>query len=102
MTALVRTAVGDFRLADALNADALSAATITERLASPLAAVARLPRVVLPDDEVARLGRGLLLANAELTGPAVAAIDSRGQLVAILKPSGDNLWRPSPNFSQSS
>lgn len=100
MCDLVRSAVGDFRLADAIDPGALTEQTISERLVSPEVAVTHLPTAVVTDEQVALLGRGQLLANDELSGNAVAAIDGRGRLVAILKPSGDKLWKPSPNFSQ--
>ncbi len=102
MTELMRTAVGDFRIEDAVDADQLDDAVIAERLAPPAAAVARLPHVILTDDQVEKLGQGQLISIAHWQAPAVSAVDSRGRLVAILKPAHDDLWKPSPNFSQSS
>lgn len=100
MCDLVRTAVGDFRLSDGIDPGALDVAVIAQRLAPPEVAVVNLPRLVVSDEQVARLGHGELLPHEDLSAPAIAAVDVRGRLVAILKPKGVNLWKPSPNFSQ--
>ena len=47
MSALVRTAIGKFRLEDAVPASHLTTETVAQHLQSPLAAVADLPRVDL-------------------------------------------------------
>jgi len=101
MCNLLRSAVGDFRLEDAIDPGDLTEPLVAKRLVAPAAAVVQLPRLLVSEEQVALLRRGQLLANDELTGDAVAAIDDRGDLVAILKPTGDRRWKPSPNFLQS-
>ena len=103
MAELVRTAVGSFHVDDAVDPEALNERLLSERLESPLAALADLSTVTLTADELAELqfARPFPLERIPEPRPAeVAALDAAGNLQAILRPMGDRLWRPSPNFSQ--
>lgn len=106
MSALVRTAVGDFRLEDSLPANKLDDVSIREHCVSPMRAVAHLPRVVLPPERAKYLERGGLISRDELdaagvpTAAAIAALDEQGRLVAILKEARPGLFKPAPNFPQ--
>lgn len=114
MSALERTAVGGFRVEEALTLDELNDETLVERLQPPLAAVAELPCVELSDEQLAeiRFGRAIeapsavsegaakpqAATEAESTGTEWAAVDSRGDLAAILfEKYPGQLW-PARNF----
>jgi tRNA U55 pseudouridine synthase TruB len=112
MSALVRTAVGSFRLEDAVKLEDLTSETLPGHLQSPLAAVADLPRIELGDAELAEIRHGRPIAmlpggvpTAEAGWPDVgapaeyAAISATGQLVAILfEKHPGQLW-PARNFA---
>lgn len=129
MSKLVRTAVGSFCIGDAIDPRGLDAERLNAAMASPLAAVAELPQVVLAETQVDRLRQGGLIDLDSLRGtgalgdwpgsmadkapiakeprrsPApipveLAAVDASGSLVAILKEARPGLLRPSPNFLQ--
>jgi tRNA pseudouridine55 synthase len=114
MAALVRTAIGPFTLARAVELDALTASNLSEHLLSPLEALVDMPHVTVSDDDVRRLGHGQTVAAPDIAGdecatevideraaePAneCAAVDSQGRLVAILKRRGDGSFGPKISF----
>ncbi len=110
MSALVRTAIGRFRLADAVDPGQLTHAGIRELLQPPLTAVESLPRVVLSDSKVVEIGHGrtILKEKGEMEGKRerkekgeigeFAAVDTAGRLVAILAPRGEDRLGPVRNF----
>lgn len=92
MSALVRTAIGDFRLADACRLAELSAGTIGTHLLPPSRAVALLPSVKVTADEITHLRQGKTMENRfDTTAAEIAALDESGQLVAIVEPRGTML-----------
>ena len=104
MSQLQRTAVGRFRIDDALDVDALSADSMGRALQPPLAAVADLPQIGLDARQIAeiRFGRPIAIPIGEREVPSsteLAGVDSGGELVAILaeKRLGE-LW-PICNFA---
>jgi tRNA pseudouridine55 synthase len=100
MSALVRTAVGDFRLADACPLNELSAETLSQRILSARRAVSMLPQVELADEELALCRHGLALADRFGQGAdELAAFDRHGELAAILVPRGTGHLGPSRNFT---
>ncbi len=107
MSALVRTAIGPFRLADSLPLAGLSAASIAAALQDPLTAVAHLPRLTLSPVEMAHVLAGRSIADR--LGPEckggkgieVAAIDAAGQLVALLARGPGEVLRPTRCFASS-
>ncbi len=98
MSELRRTAIGDFRVEDACDGNALSLELVTHHLAPPSRAVAQLPSVTVSEADIERLRNGLKITspNASLTGE-IAAIATDGQLISILSNTGDQL-RPLRNF----
>lgn len=96
MSALVRTAVGDYRIADAIDPRGMDAGRLQAGLLSPLTAVHGLPQLVLTPGQLEQIHLGGLI-EAAFDRP-VAAVDEHGRLVAILKPARSGLLRPSPNF----
>jgi len=107
MSALVRTAIGDFRVEDAVALDAITNATFAEHLRPPLEALGRLPRVSVNEKELVELRhgrpiemRGLVRPLAEAGSPAGewAAVDPAGRLAAILFEKQPNQLWPARNF----
>jgi tRNA pseudouridine55 synthase len=112
MSALVRTAIGDFRVEDAVPLDLLTAEKLKKHLQPALSAVANLQRIELNEGQLVEIrhgrpirkprplgaGPGKIL-SAETGSPAEwAAIDAAGQLVALLtEKNGGELW-PVRNF----
>jgi tRNA pseudouridine55 synthase len=112
MSALVRTAIGDFRVEDAVPLDTLTAEKLLEHLQPALSAVANLQRIQLNDGQLAEIRHGRPIRKprplgavpgkippAEAGSPAEwAAIDAAGKLVALLaEKNGGELW-PVRNF----
>lgn len=80
---LVRTRIGAFRLEDAVDPDALTAATVPGLLRPPREAVAELPAVVLSAAQVADVGRGRAVAVAGAPAGEVALLGPDGALLAV-------------------
>lgn len=97
LTALRRTAVGGFRVADAVAMDRLEDRdAVAAALLSPLEAVAHLPTVALDADQVQRVRHGQALAMEALPEGLVALADDTG-LVAIAEAGGGRV-RPRKVF----
>lgn len=105
MSALVRTAIGSFRLEEACWPDDLDSRTLHERLLPPLRAVASLPVVELTDDQIGRISHGLPVPRPAALGASrpedheAAAVDARGRLVAIVAARTDGQVWPLRNLS---
>jgi tRNA pseudouridine55 synthase len=99
MSALVRTAIGGFRLEDACDVETLDAAGLAEKLQPLRTAVEDLPSTELSEAELRTLNFGQAIAR---TGPAGVdewiGYDIAGRLASILKPVGPGLWRAAHNF----
>ena len=110
MSALVRTAVGPFRVDEAMDPRAPNLERLQTHLQSPLAAVPQLPRLDLSDLQVFEVQRGGLIKvehlPEEVQGVAaagdalIAGVDGRGELIALLKEARPGWLKPSPNFLQ--
>ena len=96
MSALVRTAVGVFTLANATAADEITPQRLPELVQNPLVAFAGWPRIILNEAEIARVARGQsIIRPLDVPGdrtPAAAgtaqealAIDAAGGLLAVLE-----------------
>ena len=107
MSALVRTAIGDFRLEDAVALDQLTNDTLTQHLQPPLEALKDLPQIALTEKQLAELrhGRPIEMRNVKAPTAAAAApntewaaIDPSGRLAAILVEKLPNQLWPARNF----
>jgi tRNA pseudouridine55 synthase len=99
MSALVRTAVGGFTIAEAADPRGLTAESCAAALQPLVAAVAMLPKIVLSADEASRIGHGLKIRKDVVpAGEEMAAVDETGRLVAIVGPAGGGLLRPLRTF----
>jgi tRNA pseudouridine55 synthase len=101
MSALERTAIGPFCVADALNPDKLSAENLAGHFRPALNAVADLPRVTLTDAELIEIrhGRSIAMPHSKRDGAEWAAVDAADQLVAILHEKHHGQLWPVHNFS---
>jgi tRNA pseudouridine55 synthase len=99
MSALVRTAIGGFRIEQACDLGQLTAETVPLQLLPTTRAVTDLPAVRLNDQEVRRVGHGLPVdCRWQVQGDEIAAVDQRDRLVAILAPRDGNLLTPVKTF----
>jgi tRNA pseudouridine55 synthase len=88
MSALERTAVGAFRVADAVALDELSAETVSKHLEPPITAVTELPKVELDDAQLNEIRHGRSISfggSAGASSPEWAAVTATGELAAILR-----------------
>jgi len=101
MSQLVRTAIGSFRIDQAIHPEQLSPENWTDYLLPMLHAVESLPRIELTPAEVARIRAGRAIPR-EVAAPAeesdFAAVDAAGRLVAILTRRGPGLLGPKRNL----
>jgi tRNA pseudouridine55 synthase len=96
MSALVRTAIGNFRLADAVAPKDLTPDSWTQCLLSPSRAVETLSQVRLSEAEVLKVRLGQTIARPDLLAASgeIAALAPEGDLVAILTPRSPGMLRP--------
>jgi tRNA pseudouridine55 synthase len=99
MSALTRTSVGGFQLKEAVRLETLASQGAAAYLLPATRATEALPRICLTENQIDRVRQGM---KVELSGagcgPEVAAVDGRGQLVAILSPRGTGWWGPVCNL----
>ncbi|HET6880558.1 MAG TPA: tRNA pseudouridine(55) synthase TruB [Pirellulales bacterium] len=99
MSALVRTAIGSFQIADAWLTERLTRENLAEWLRPSLNAVSSLPTVVLSHTEVERIQHGLAIrSETHVCKGELAAVNQQGNLVAILAAKEDGALRPVRNF----
>jgi tRNA pseudouridine55 synthase len=105
MAALERTAIGEFRVCDAVTLEDLDA-ELSRRLQSPATLLAGLPSLAVTEAEIAELRHGrpvrmTALGERLCEGAAeeIAALDSAGNLVAILAERHPGLLFPVRNFT---
>jgi len=103
MSALVRTAIGSFRLEDAVEVQSLSSDNLAANLLSPLLGLTDLPQITINDLERQRLTQGQAIDNRwKLRDKEIVAIDPSGWLCSIVQPSEKEQLRPIRNFPLSS
>jgi tRNA pseudouridine55 synthase len=115
MSALERTAIGEFDVADAVPLADLSPESLKEHIRPALAAVANLQRIELDAAQLVEIrhGRPILMprplgvgpgtlppAEASSPGGEWAAIDASGELVAIVFPKRPGELWPRLNFGE--
>lgn len=101
MAELTRTAIGPFRIEDALAVSKeLTSDDLRQNLRPTGEAVEDLPQVTIDRDEIVRLAQGKRI-DIELpaTTAELAAVDAQGNLVAILGPDQAGRWRTLRNFA---
>lgn len=94
MTALERTAVGPFLAADALPAQNLDRAAIEAALLPIEAALGHWPQTRVSERQAVDLRHGRAIELQSATEPRLAALDERGQLVALLERRAEGRYWP--------
>lgn len=113
MASLVRTAIGQFRVEDAVRLDGLTTEVAMGKLQPPLGAVRGLPRIDLTEAQLLELRhgrpiavRGVVRPLAEANSPRVesgdklewAGVDPAGSLAAIMFEKQPGVFWPVRNF----
>jgi tRNA pseudouridine55 synthase len=103
MSALERTAIGEFRVEDACDPNEFTAETLPQRLLSPRLAIPNLTTIQLDEAEIQLAINGLVVpprreASAATTGDEFAAVDELGNLVSLLRRRDDGSLAPLLNF----
>jgi tRNA pseudouridine55 synthase len=102
MSALVRTAIGAFRLEDACDLETLTTEVLATKLQPPSIAVAGLPTVVIDERELRTLNYGQAIEKSPpVETEELIALTADGRLASILKPAGEERWKPKHNFAVS-
>jgi tRNA pseudouridine55 synthase len=100
MSSLARTAIGPWLIEAAVDPRLLTASDWRSRLEPLRQAVSSLPHCELSTEEISRIRKGLFLSLAvPAEADEVAAIDPRGELVAILVRRGSGQWGAAKNFA---
>ncbi|REK19523.1 MAG: tRNA pseudouridine(55) synthase TruB [Planctomycetota bacterium] len=100
MSALVRTAVGPFTIAEAVALDTPTAENLPGLLLPPeLAVRGMMPEVTVSPDEAGRLARGQTIEAREGVEDRCAAFDATGRLLAILTRTPEGVLRAAKNLS---
>ena len=95
MSALERTEIGPFHVDQGIDPTSLSQETLPKTLLPASCAVADLPSLIVSEDEVEELRHGRFLTRPDApTGKELAALDTAGGLVALLKPRGGDRFQP--------
>ncbi len=107
MSALTRSAIGEFKLADALDVEQIDKETIERNLKPPLDAVRHLQRLQLSETHIREIQNGRLVAINELdqlpidAPEVVAGVNNESQLVALLHEKRPGQIGAMCNFPQS-
>ena len=80
MSGLSRTAIGPFRLEDAVSLDSLNVATLAGALVPPQAVLPELPRQKLGSSEIVAVRQGQTLPRRTATSDSSRAVSSREEL----------------------
>ena len=100
MSALVRTAIGSFQLANCVDVECLTESQIAANLQPASLAVEPLPQIVLNSQEISEIRHGRRTPTSAVfdEGAEIAAFDRRGRLVAIVKEKHPGMLGPVHNF----
>ncbi|RCS54203.1 tRNA pseudouridine(55) synthase TruB [Bremerella cremea] len=106
MSALERTAIGGFRVENALNPTTdFDRETIERAMLPTVEAVQALPQVTIGQEGILRLSQGKLISveieqSGSSSGPSeVAVVDAAGNLIAVVQPGKEGGWRSVKNFA---
>lgn len=102
MSALVRTAIGPFRVEDAVPLTDLNVGSLAGHLLPPQLGLPDLPQLTLSPEQVQRIANGQSIdAPPDCSVAEIAALDPHGTLVAILKPKDPGRLAPDRYFPPS-
>lgn len=100
MRGLERTAIGSFRVEQSLVAEAIDLTAIKTHLEPAIKAIEQLPRLVLSENDWHEISHGREIESevSLIEADEIAAMNSQGELVALLKPLGEKRFRATRNF----
>jgi tRNA pseudouridine55 synthase len=99
MSALQRTAIGEFHVEQACQMQQLTETSLAEFVLPPSRALAELPSLRLTGDEIRRVSHGMSIENRwKSRAKEIAGLDESDRLVAILTPRTRDWLRPLRNF----
>lgn len=104
MTGLVRTAVGNFHLRDAVELKQLDKQRIAERIVAPVSIFGNSARIPICKTQQRSLANGNQIAvtgsniSGSEFGSSPVAIDERGRLLAVLQQIEPGIYKPKLNF----
>ena len=100
MSALERTAIGRFRIEEAVDPDSLTPENWTDALLPPVMAVSHLTKLTLDDEAVRKIQDGLTIPRPKGIDPAAdtVAVDQTGRLIGILTGRGREQLKTKRNF----
>ncbi len=102
MSALQRTAIGDFTLDQACSLRQLTRESIDAWMLPPRRAVEHLPCLEVSDEQVMELSQGRCIAGSlPAAAPLAAAVDRGGHLVALLSATPQGALKPHRYFPSS-
>jgi tRNA U55 pseudouridine synthase TruB len=95
----VRTQIGVFKLAEAVELRSLTKTNLAEMVVPAIDALPDMPRMEVNETEIHLLANGRWLSRTLPAGVTeVAAIDARGHLAAIVVPRGEGECGATRNF----
>ncbi len=100
MSSLERTAIGPFRLEDAVDPESLSQENWQHSLLPTAMAVSHLAKLMLDDEAVLRIQNGLTIPRPSQIDPAAdtVAVDRAGRLIGIITGGGRDQLKTKRNF----
>ncbi len=99
MSALVRTAIGSFKIDEAVDAGKLTRDNLSQFLLPPeMALQGLMPQRVVTSPELSQLRNGLSISAQGATDAQYAALDELGKLVAIIERRPDGSYGPAKYF----
>jgi len=99
MTALLRSEIGGFRVADAVASKSLDRASLEEQILAPDEKLLSLPRIDLTAEELEEVSHGRLVQDRwSLDVPEIAAFGPSHNLAAIMRPHDTTQLRTLRNF----
>ena len=99
MTELTRSAIGTLKIGDSVDPHELTSESIRENILSPALALTRLPKIELSTQQQNELSFGRSLKLPVLNQPPeMVAVNSDGELLAVLSIRKDGQFGPKINF----
>jgi len=96
MSSLVRTAIGGFNLEHAVDPTSLTRDSLQQHLLPGVLAIrGQMGEQSVDEPEIAQLRNGLSIEIGQVTDSSIAALDRRGELVAVLARQADGRYRAS-------
>lgn len=99
MSALERTEIGEFTVENAISVGSIDETTLPSLLLPAGLALTDTPRIEVNRTEIDELHNGRFLDRPQAPkGPELAAFDTEGELIALLKPRGNGRLQPTRVF----